>query len=143
MHEGHAGKIVTRERYMPVHCIAAKLGELFCLCLPALHALTGCDSTSAIFKLGKRTAYKTLLKNTDKLAAVYHFHEMPADDATEIAQRFILLMFGKKGKGCKTLDDLRYKLSAQTDVSANLLPPTKDSFHQHALCCLLDKRLVQ
>ena len=42
-------------------------------------------------------------------------------------------MYGKKRKGCKTLDDLRYKLSAQTDVSANLLPPTKDSFHQHVL----------
>ena len=85
MHAGHAGKIVTCERYIPVHSIAAKLGELFCLCLPAMHALTGCDSMSAIFKLGKHTAYKTLLKNTDKLAALSHFHEMPAADATEIA----------------------------------------------------------
>ena len=51
MNAGHAGEIVTRERYIPVHSIAAKLGKLFfCLCL---------DSTSAIFKLGKRTAYKT------------------------------------------------------------------------------------
>ena len=66
---------------------------------------------------------KTLLKNTDKLAALSHIHEMPAADTTEIAKRFIPLMYGKKGKGCKTLDDLKYKLSAQTDVSANLLPP--------------------
>ena len=41
MHAGHAGKIITRERFIPVHTIAAKLGELFCLCLPALHSLTG------------------------------------------------------------------------------------------------------
>ena len=133
MHAGHAGKIVTCERYIPVHSIAAKPDELFCLCLSALHALTGFDSTNAIFKLGKCTAYKTLLKNTDKLATLSYFHEMPAAGVTEIVRRFILSIYGKKGKGCKTLDDLRYNLSAQTDVSANILPPTEDSFHQHVL----------
>ena len=50
-------------------------------------------------------------------------------------------MYGKKGKGCKTLDDLRYKLSAQTDISANLLPPTEDSFHQHVLHCVYQTKV--
>ena len=55
MHAGHAGKIITRERFIPVHTIAAKLGERFCLCLPALHSLTGCDTTSAIYSLQDTT----------------------------------------------------------------------------------------
>lgn len=142
MHAGHAGKIVTRERYIPVHTIADKIGEQFCLCLPAMHALTGCDSTSSIFKIGKRTAYKTLVKNTDKLTALSNFDDMSAADATEIARTFLLLMYGKKkAKGCKTLDELRYKLSAQTDISANLLPPTEDSFHQHVLRCVYQAKV--
>ena len=72
MHAGHAGKIITRERFIPVHTIAEKLGERFCLCLPALHSLTGCDTTSAIYKIGKCTAYKTLQKNEEKLEAHRH-----------------------------------------------------------------------
>ena len=39
MHAGHARKIITRERFIPVHTIAAKLGERFCLCLqPYIHS---------------------------------------------------------------------------------------------------------
>ena len=45
-HAGYAGKIITQERFIPMHTITAKLGERFCLCLPALHSLTGCDTTS-------------------------------------------------------------------------------------------------
>ena len=98
MHAGHAGKIITRERFIPVHTIAEKLGERFCLCLPALHSLTGCDTTSAIYKIGKRTAYKTLQKNEEKLEALSTFGEMSIEEAVEIARTLLLLMYGEKGK---------------------------------------------
>ena len=61
---------------------------------------------------------------------------MSIEEAVEIARTLLLLMYGKKGRGCKTLDELRYKLSSQTDLSANMLPPTEDSFHHHVLHCL-------
>ena len=141
MHAGHAGKIITRERFIPVHTIAEKLGERFCLCLPALHSLTGCDTTSAVYKIGKRTAYKTFQKNKEKLEALSTFDEMSIEEAVEIARTLLLLMYGKKGRGCKTLDELRYKLSSQTDLLANMLPPTEDSFHHHVLCCLYQTKL--
>ena len=141
MHAGHAGKIITRERFIPVHTIAAKLGERFCLCLPALHSLTGCDTTSAIYKIGKRAAYKTLQKNEEKLEALSTFSEMSVKEAVEISRTLLLLMYGKKGKGCKTLDELRYKLSSQTDLAANMLPPTEDSFYHHVMRCLYQTKL--
>ena len=86
MHAGQAGKIITRERFIPVHTIAAKLGERFCLCLPALHSLKGCDTTSAIYKIGKRTAYKILQKNEEKLKALSTLSEMSVKETVEISR---------------------------------------------------------
>ena len=101
MHTGHASKIITRERFIPVHTIAEKLGERFCLCLPALHSLTGCDTTSAIYKIGKRTAYKTLQKNEEKSEALSTVGEMSIEEAVEIARTLLLLMYGKKEEDVK------------------------------------------
>ena len=98
MHAGHAGKIIAQERFIPVHTIAAKLGERFCLCLPALHSLTGCDTTSAIYKIGKCTAYKMLQNNKEKLEALSTFSEMSVKEAVEISRTLLLLMYGKKGR---------------------------------------------
>jgi hypothetical protein len=56
---GHSGK----ERYNPVHIIANELGQTVCECLPAAHALTGCDTTCSMNRIGKKTAYSKLLKN--------------------------------------------------------------------------------
>ena len=52
MHAGHAGIIVTRERYIPNHTITGEFGNMVCACLPAAHALTGWDTTSVFFKVG-------------------------------------------------------------------------------------------
>ena len=82
-----------------------------------------------------------LQKNEEKLEALSTFGEMSIEEAVEIARTLLLLMYGKKGRGCKTLDELRYKLSSQTDLSANMLPPTEDSFHHHVLHCLYQTKL--
>jgi hypothetical protein len=37
-----------------------------CNILPAVHALTGCDTTSSFFGIGKKTVYKTLIQNRQK-----------------------------------------------------------------------------
>ena len=116
MHAGHTGKIITRELFIPVHTIEAKLRERFCLCLPALHSLMGCDTTSAIYQIGKRTAYKTLQENEEKSKALSTLSEMSIKEAVEISRTLLLSMYRKKDRGCKTLDELRYKLFSQTDL---------------------------
>ena len=64
-HAGHSGKYVTGERFIPIHHISTKFGKAVCKCLPAMHALSGCDTTSALYKVGKRTAYSVLAKNVE------------------------------------------------------------------------------
>jgi hypothetical protein len=41
------------------------LGSVLCRVLPAAHALTGCDTTSSFFGIGKKTMYK-VLKDSQK-----------------------------------------------------------------------------
>ena len=44
-------------RYIPSHEISRTLGLQKTLALPTFHALTGCDTTSAFFGKGKKTAW--------------------------------------------------------------------------------------
>lgn len=131
MHAGHAGKYVTRERFIPVHSLASELGKATCQSLPSVHAITGCDSTNAIFGIGKKTAC-TILQNMPE-SVCSKLYKSPAESWLAAATEFVLLMYGKKAGKCKTLNELRYKLATTTDKPANQLPPTDDAFKQHAL----------
>jgi hypothetical protein len=53
---------------LPVHDICHIHGPLVCNLLPAVHALTGCDTTSSFFRIGKKTVLKTLQDNIDEFA---------------------------------------------------------------------------
>ena len=46
-----------RRRYLNMTAIGQSLGEDVCKALPGMHALTGCDSTSAFVGKGKRQAF--------------------------------------------------------------------------------------
>ena len=46
-----------RRRYLDMTAIGQSLGEDVCKALPGVHALTGCDSTSAFVAKGKRQAF--------------------------------------------------------------------------------------
>ena len=41
-------------RFIAVHSIGHSVSPIFSSILPAVHALTGCDSTSALFRIGKK-----------------------------------------------------------------------------------------
>ena len=59
----HTG-LKDKLRYIPCHKIAQLLGLSTCKALPGLHAITGCDTTSALSGIGKKKAFK-LLNNDD------------------------------------------------------------------------------
>lgn len=96
-----------------------------------MHALSGCDTTSAIYRLGKRTAYSALTKNADALHGLEAFQDVPT--FLDNVRRFVLLMHGKKTKNISSLNELRFVLATTTDKPASLLPPTDDAFEQHVL----------
>ncbi|KAG1661418.1 Ubiquitin carboxyl-terminal hydrolase 45 [Nymphon striatum] len=129
MYTGHSGK----ERYIPVHEIVTQLKPIVCECLPAVHAIGGCDTICSFNRIGKRTAYSTLIKNAHTLSDMKRFHEADMDTCISLARKFVLLMYGKKGKHMDSLNDLRFHFATTTDTPASMLPPTEDSFKQHIL----------
>ncbi len=134
MHAGHAGKVVTRERFIPIHSIANRLGDKVCSCLPAVHSLTGSDTTNGMYKIGKRTAFKKLSEHTDEVELLSEFGvSLSQDTAVSEARQFALLLYSKEKKPHGTLDELRYRLASTTDKTGARLPPTEDAFRQHAL----------
>jgi len=131
MHCGHSGKDISRERYIPVHEIARTLGQDVCNVLPAVHALSGCDSTSSMYRMGKKTAYSVLMENAEALQGLGNLQD--EESFTSSAMDFALLMNGKKAKKQASLNDLRYHLATTTDKPASQLPPTEDAYKQHSL----------
>jgi len=131
MHAGNSGEMTTKERYIPIHQLADKIGQKVCACFPAMHALTGCDSTSALFRIGTRTAYSTLVKNIDNVSALETFHS--SSDYLQSARAYALLLYEKKMETSSTLDELHFKLATTTDKPASMLPRTEDAFDQHVL----------
>ena len=129
MYAGHSGK----ERYIPVNRIANELGQTVCECLPAANALTGCDTTCSMNRIGMKTAYSKQLKKVDTLSNLNTFHEDDLEDSVAVARSYALLLYGKKGSDMDILDELRYIMATTTYKSASMLPPTEDAFKQHVL----------
>lgn len=134
MHAGHSGRYTINERFIPIHSIASKLGSQICQCLPAAHALTGCDSTNAMFGIGKKTMYAALERELGSSQSDYGLANVNDPKWMEAARYLIIAMYKSKNKKkCRILDELRHHLATTTDKLVVQLPPTEDAFREHAL----------
>ncbi len=137
MHAGHG----TRERFIPINKVAKNLGKDMSSCLPACHSLTGCDTTSSLYRIGKTTAFNKLKNNIKELKDLAHFGlSSSLEDSLAIARKFALLLYGNRkkdnGQMCTNLDELRFIIASTTDASSANLPPTEDAFEQHVKRCM-------
>ena len=105
MHAGHG----MRERYVPINTICEKIGKDMSNCLPACHALTGCGTTSSLYRIGKTTAFTKLKTHLSELKDLAHFGlSASLEESLPVAREFALLLYGKKKKEiglmCTNLD---------------------------------------
>ena len=84
-------------------------------------------------RIGKKIAYSTLIKNSDSILSLKRFHEEEDNVCLKLARKFTLLMYGKKGKGVDSLNDLRYMFDTTTYKPATMFPPTEHAFKKHVL----------
>lgn len=132
MNAGHCSKETNRQRFMPINDITDTIGKDVSLCLPASHALSGCDSTSSLFKIGKRSAYSKLLQNIEDLLPLSQFGQSSdISSILPVSTKYALMLYGSKSKSCHSLDQLRYVYACTSDKPASLFPPTDDAFEQH------------
>ena len=130
MNAGHCSKTTNRQRFIPINEITSKIWQDVSICLPASHAISGCDTTSSHFKISKRTAYSTLVVNiTDMLSLAELGQSSDVTNAFPTATKYALLLYGVKGRSWQSLNRLRYNYACMSDTSASVFPPTDDA-HQ-------------
>ena len=124
--------VKDKQRFIPVHAIHHSLGHLLCKCLPSFHALTGCDSTSALFGIGKKKAWKVLIKKNQIQVDLSRLGESSSlqDPVKEIAESFICSIYAS-GKSFVNADEARYFLFCQKSLKSEDLPPTSECLCHH------------
>jgi hypothetical protein len=103
--------------------------------LPAAHALTGCDTVSYMFGIGKLTALKVL--KSGMTLSLLGCQQANIADAVSEATRFVAACYGSKSTG--DLSEIRYAIWASKMANIKLtsapklksLPPTTDAFKNH------------
>jgi len=127
----HTG-VQSKSRYIPVHEIAETIGHLACQMLPAFHALTGCDSTSGLAKIGKVRAWKLFHENIKEYKGLSTFGTSvkPSNEAIATASSFFAKLYCSTDKE-GDMDTLRHHLFCRKQAVNEALPPTSDSSGHH------------
>ena len=85
--------VAAKHRHIDLkEVLSYELGQLLIKCLPSFHALyTGCDSTSALSGIGKKKAWKVLIKKNQIQGDLNRLGESSSlqDPIKEIAETFI------------------------------------------------------
>ena len=130
-------------RYIPVHEICSSLSNVICEILPAVHAITGCDSTSAFYGIGKKSVFKVVKESPHELHCLTCLAESDIDCSINASRKLIATLYDTKGKFASChgdLNKLRVKLATTKDSALARLPPCEASFRQHVLrCCIQTK----
>lgn len=103
-----------------------------CNALPALHALTGCDSNSSLAGVGKKKAWELLKQSNVHQESLSLLGQDPLIDGTiaNKCEAFICDLYPCPRKSQSTADERRYVLFRQKQKNEKL-PPTSDSLRQH------------
>lgn len=124
-----------------IRATADILSESICSALPGFHSVTGCDTTSRLFGIGKGQALKKLISNQTMIeqASQLMSRSLTSDEVVNIGESIIVTLYG--GQSGESLDNLRYrkftaKVSAgiaNSCVQVQSLPPTSDAARFHSL----------
>jgi hypothetical protein len=121
-------------RYIAVHEIAISLGPLKSKALPAFHAFTGCDTTSAFNGKGKKTGWATWSSFGDVTDA---FLELSSnldtidENTMLLLERFVILMYDRTADQTSVNSARQYFFTHKNWQIGNI-PPTRDALVQHA-----------
>ena len=120
-------------RYIPIHVSANELGQRFCSALPSFHALTGCDTVSALAGIGKKTGYNTWKCYTEVTSALCNLSAQPEnilEDDSALIERFVILMYSRTSP-LTLVNQARQIFFAQGNRIIENIPPTQSALQQH------------
>lgn len=115
------------------------LGEEICAHLLFVHAFTGCDTTSRIFGIGKKSAFQKLIKGQSAFCSSAQIFCSPRNNSAVIEEggrKAMIALFN--GKQTDTLESIRYSFlsrkvaTAKSFVTPERLPPTVSATNLHS-----------
>lgn len=134
---GTTTKYENTHRFVPVQQIVEHRGSNLMSILPHIHALSGCDSTSAFFYIGKKTVMKTVFNHgIESFMSLSALGESNINAAVDAARIFVSTLYDTTGKYEPLhgdLNRLRTKLASTKDMAMCRLPPCEPVFYQHVL----------
>lgn len=105
------------------------------MALPAFHALTGCDTTSAFFGKGKKKAWNVWQTVPELTLPLQLFGYNPTIEMiqrhTSTIHKFVMLLYGVKEE--TTVNGARRFLFFHQAKDFDNMPPSSDALHQHIL----------
>ena len=118
-----------------MHSIVHSLGSDVCKLLPAFHAITGCDSTSELYRHSKNMAFSLLKEHLESLSTLERFGNCPNctalnEETMEVAIKFICLLYDQKSM-THDINNLRHMWCTKKNLPNSKLPPTEDSVKLH------------
>ena len=134
----------NKKRLLDISSLAKDLGEVKCSALLSLHALTGCDTTSALKGIGKQKPIKILEKNREfnvVLAKLGETWSMDQSDCLSL-EHFMCCVYGFPR--FTRIDKLRLhlfrrkfdnndKINPGKTIDFGNMPPCFSSLYQHIL----------
>ena len=122
-----------KQRVLDIQSISIELGVDCCDALPALHAFTGNDYTSAFHGIGKVRVYKTMMKSEEFISMFKRFGNSYVFDSRDFGrvEEFVCALYGLKK--CKDVNEARYtKFCSNAKVTEpQKLPPTRAALLCH------------
>ena len=115
-----------------------QLGPIVCKHILFIHAVSGCDTTSRLFGIGKGQALKTYCSSElfQEQAHVFDTNDGNKEEIVSAGEKAVICLYKSKNEG---LDDLRHKKFCQkvatssSPVQASSIPPTSAACHYHSL----------
>ena len=123
-------------RDIPIHHTCAQLGEPRCKALPLIHGLTGSDSSSFLYNIGKLKGWQSWELMGDELTQT--LIDIQADpsqfdmdsDSMKVLERFIILQYDPKSP-CQSLNEARKVMFLKHLKPIEAIPPTKHAAFQY------------
>ena len=86
--------------FIDIKAISDSLAPERCKTLPGLHALAGCDSTSAFVGKGKQAAFKIMHRSEENQSALQHLGESfeLAEEVYTKLESFVCQLYGKASR---------------------------------------------
>ncbi|CAC5359891.1 unnamed protein product [Mytilus coruscus] len=133
---GNIGTMKDNWRCLLIHQLCSSLPEIICRVLPAVHALSGCDTTSSLFGICKKSVYKVLKDAVLDFSDLDNLGDSDRETAISCSRRFVARLYDQKKNyaSChQDINKLRVKLATSRDSSLVRLPPSEAALRQHIL----------